>query len=254
MYKCEICGRESFKKNRYGGYTLCSKHMHQLHKYGKFLDNNPRTNNDLNDYEIKGDGVYFNLYNQKNNKVGEFIIDFDDIEKIKYHKWRLNHSHVVTGLPAKGTQRDLSHVVLDIVIKEIKEKNIVVDHINGNPLDNRKSNLRICSQSENVLNKSFMSNNTSGFIGVRYRKDRNYYDPEIAIGNKKKHLGCCKNLKEAVYARYVAEELVFQNFVNEKEHKKKEEFTKELSFNEKEKIRERVINKIKDLDINNLGN
>ena len=68
MYNCEICGRESFKKIRYGGYTLCSKHMHQLHKHGKFLDNNPRTNNDLNDYEIKGDGVYFNLYNQKNNK------------------------------------------------------------------------------------------------------------------------------------------------------------------------------------------
>ena len=254
MYKCEICGRESFKKIRYGGYTLCSKHMHQLHKHGKFLDNNLRTNNDLNDYEIKSDGVYFNLYNQKTNKVGEFIIDFDDIEKIKYHKWRLSHSHVVTGLPAKGTQRDLSHVVLDIVIKDFEEKNIVVDHINGNPLDNRKSNLRICPQSENVLNKSFMSNNTSGFIGVCYRKDRNYYDPEIKIGGKRKHLGCCKNLKEAVYARYVAEELLFQNFANEKEHKKKEEFTKDLSFNEKEKIKERVINKIKDLDINNLGN
>ena len=53
QYKCEICGRETFKKIRLNGYTLCSKHMHQLHKYGKFLDNSPRTNYDKNDYIIK---------------------------------------------------------------------------------------------------------------------------------------------------------------------------------------------------------
>ena len=50
MFKCEICGREIFKKNRLGGYTLCSKHMHQLLKYGKFLDNIQRTSKDLNDF------------------------------------------------------------------------------------------------------------------------------------------------------------------------------------------------------------
>ena len=82
MYKCEICGKDNFKKIRYGGYTLCSKHMHQLQKYGKFLDNIPRTNNDLNDYIIKNDIVYFNLYNQKNQKIGTFFIDLEDIEKI----------------------------------------------------------------------------------------------------------------------------------------------------------------------------
>ena len=54
MYKCDFCGRESFKKIRYGGHTVCSKHMHQMNKYGKVLDNIPRTNNDLNDFVIKG--------------------------------------------------------------------------------------------------------------------------------------------------------------------------------------------------------
>ena len=80
MYKCEICGRKTLKKIQLGGYILCSKHMHQLHKYGKFLDNIPRTNNDLNDYIIdkKNNITTFSLYNQKNIKNGEFIIDLED--------------------------------------------------------------------------------------------------------------------------------------------------------------------------------
>ena len=60
-YKCEVCGRESFKKIKMGGYILCSKHMYQLHKYGKFLNNKPRTNNEKNNYKINGDIAIFNL-------------------------------------------------------------------------------------------------------------------------------------------------------------------------------------------------
>lgn len=125
--------------------------MHQLHKYGKFLDNIQRTNADLNDYVIDGNVVVFNLYGQNNVKNGEFMIDLEDLEKVRYRKWRLNHSHVITGLPYKGTQRDLSHVVLDLPLDFFKKnKNLVVDHINGDPKDNRKMNLRICTQTDNV--------------------------------------------------------------------------------------------------------
>lgn len=245
MFKCEICGRENFKKIRLGGYTLCSKHMHQLQKYGKFLDNNPRTNNDKNDYIIIDNEVIFNLYNQKNEKIAEFIIDKEDIEKVKYHKWRLSHQHVVTGLPSKGNQRDLSWIILDISQQDIQEKDIVIDHINCNPLDNRKKNLRICKQGENVLNKSFMSNNTEGFIGVSYKKDRNTYDPEIRLKHKRCHLGATKIKEEAVYARYYAEKILFKEFANIEEQKRKEEFTKNLSQNVKEEIKRKVICKLK---------
>lgn len=50
------------------------------------------------------------------------------------------------------------------------KENEVVDHIDGNPLNNCRSNLRICTQNENLFNKSFMSKNTSNYIGVSLDK------------------------------------------------------------------------------------
>ena len=245
MYECEICGRKVNKKIRMGGYTLCYKHMHQLHKYGKFLDNIPRTNSDLNDYVVSDGVAYFNIYNQKNEKIATFIIDVCDIQKVKYHKWRLSHGHVVTGLPSKGQQRDLSHVVLDIQ----KDDSVVVDHINGDPLDNTRGNLRICSQGENVLNKRFMSNNTSGFIGVSYKKDRDRYDPEIRFGYTRCHLGMTKTIEEAVYKRYIAEQLLFGEYANCEEQKRKFEFTKNLPQELKDTLYNVVIEKLKNKNL-----
>lgn len=244
IYKCEICGRENKKKIKLGGYILCSKHMHQLQKYGKFLDNIPRTNNDLNDYEILGKITKFNVYNQKNLLICSFIIDTKFIEKVKYHKWRYSHNHIVTGLSAKHTLKDLSWVILDLSNDFIQNNHVVVDHINGIALDNRISNLRICKQSDNLLNKSFMSTNASGFIGVSYRKDRNYYDAEIRANNKRCHLMRAKDFKEAVYARYYAEKLVFKSFANQQEQKRKRNFTKDIPQEKKKEIEKRVKSKI----------
>ena len=245
MYECEMCGRKVNKKIRMGGHTLCYKHMHQLNKYGKFLDNIPRTNSDLNDYVVSDGVAYFNLYNQKNEKIATFIIDVCDIQKVKYHKWRLSHGHVVTGLPSKGQQRDLSHVVLDIQ----KDDSVVVDHINGDPLDNTRGNLRICSQGENVLNKRFMSNNTTGFIGVSYKKDRDRYDPEIRFGYTRCHLGMTKTIEEAVYKRYIAEQLLFGEYANCEEQKRKFEFTKNLPQELKDTLYNVVIEKLKNKNL-----
>ena len=242
MYKCEICEREIFKKINLNGYILCAKHAHQLLKNGKFLDNIQRTINDLNDYRIEGNEVIFNLYNQKNIKIGEFTIDLEDIEKVKYHKWRISHNGVVTGSFAKKTQKSLSWIILNCEDK-IKQ-NYVVDHRDGNPYNNKRNNLRIYEQKESSINKSSILNN-SDFIGISYRKNRNCYDPEIRKDNIRCHLGHTKSFEEAVYARMLAETIVFKDFANEIEQNKKREFTKNLSQDKKEKIQQRVEEKLK---------
>lgn len=247
MEKCDICGRETSRIHKTWGYKLCSKHMHQYHKYGKFLDNIQRTNQDLNDYVIDGDVVIFNLYGQNNMKNGEFKIDLEDLEKVKYHKWRLSTSHVATGLPYRGTQRDLSYVILDLPKNYFSEHpDAVVDHINCDPMDNRKENLRLTTQGANVKNKSFMSSNTSGFIGIWYDKRRQTWNPEIGNEYRRVHLRREKTLKEAVYARYIAEETLFKEFTNKEEHDKKWNYCKDLPEERKEEIRSNTLTKLKD--------
>lgn len=243
MYKCEICGREIFKKHSLFGYScLCRKHMHQLLKYGKFLDNNHRTNHDLNEIHLFKDHAIIDLYDRTtSDKVGECIIDIDDYDKVKYKKWRLSRMRVLTGLPCKGTQRDISRVILDSV-----KDDEVVDHINGNTLDNRKSNLRICKQCDNTLNKHRMSLNTSGIIGVcpDKRKGRAGWVAEIRKQNTKLYLGSYHNIEEAAYARYCAEVELFKEFRNTNNDEYKFELFKNVPQNIKTSINTKIIEKI----------
>ncbi len=249
MYKCDICGREISKKIRYGGYTLCSKHMHQMHSYGKFLDNNPRTQNDLNDFRIYGDIVIFDLYDQYQYKNNEFIIDREDLEKIRYHKWRLSYGHVVTGnCSVNNPSQQLSRLILDC-----SDPNLVVDHINGNGLDNRKSNLRICRQRENILNKSFMSTNKTNFVGVQLEcrpERKSNYVTEIRYRNKRIHLGAYILLEEAVFVRVLAEKILFGEFRNTNDDAAKEELISKIPPGRKIQLTKYVFDKIKSKILN----
>ena len=226
--------------------------MHQFYKYGKFLDNNPRTNNDLNDYEIDyaQQIAVFNVYNQKNEFVGTFKVDLEDIEKVKYHKWRFcksfNHKrkdvyYVITGLPAKGTQRSVAHEILGI---DSKTTDKVIDHINGDTTDNRKANLRVISQQENRLSNAVAANNTSGWSGVYWDSFRNRWSTEIKKNSKRIHLRRRKTLKEAVYSRFIAEQELFQEFAREDRMEDMKNFTNDLPKETKELIKNQTLAKI----------
>lgn len=242
-YNCDICGRECFKKIRLGGYTLCSKHMHQFLKHGRFLDNNPRSSQDLNDFRIDGNIVIFDLYDNNQYKNGEFIIDLDDLEKVRYHKWRASYGHIVTGNSTNTNPTQYIHRL----ILNCTDKKIVVDHINCNPYDNRKCNLRICTQSENVLNKSKMSSNTTNFIGVypdnRPNRKTNYR-VEIRYQGKRVHLGSWELLEEAVYARWLAEIIIFGPYRHWKNDDQKHDLIDLIPTSRKVQISTYVSNKI----------
>ena len=99
MKKCEICGRESNRIIKIYGYQVCSKHKHQYLNYGKFLDNNPRTQNDPNEYYIKNNKIYVKTYDRSSNETGvEFILDKQDEWVLKkYRKWRISYGYPKTG-------------------------------------------------------------------------------------------------------------------------------------------------------------
>ena len=72
-----------------------------------------------------------------------------------------------------------------------------LDHVNMNRSDNRISNLRVASFSENNRNKAIQSNNTSGHKGVCFHKGTNKFHAKITVNKKTISLGYFKTLEEA---------------------------------------------------------
>jgi hypothetical protein len=72
-----------------------------------------------------------------------------------------------------------------------------IDHINGNPCDNRMCNLRLATVSQNAMNRGLQKNNSSGFKGVNYYSKRNKWNARIKANKKYYHLGYFDTAEEA---------------------------------------------------------
>lgn len=84
----------------------------------------------------------------------------------------------------------------------------VIDHINGNPLDNRIENLRSVTFSQNVCNAKIKSDNTSGVKGIFWRKRDKKWEARIQMDGKRKHLGTFECLEKAKEFLMLAREMV----------------------------------------------
>ena len=103
-----------------------------------------------NYYEVIDSVVKVYYWNQKENKEIYFLIDKEDFEKISDRYWSQNCNRYIFS--RKGNIR----VFLHRYIMNLTERDLVVDHINHDILDNRKSNLRIATFTQNNINKKKM--------------------------------------------------------------------------------------------------
>ena len=139
------------------------------------------------------------------------LLDDEDYDKVVKEKYSLsvtwdktikNFYVAFTAKPKNSSSRLLHRYLLN------PPKELTVDHINRNPLDNRRCNLRICTQFENNQNQS---SNKSGKVGVSFNKKQNKYVAYIKVKRKHITLGEFKNFDDAVKCRLEAEEKYFPN-------------------------------------------
>lgn len=84
-----------------------------------------------------------------------------------------------------------------------------LDHINGNPTDNRISNLRDVTRKQNMENKKIYKTNKSGYSGVTWHITKKKWCARIGHYGKRLYLGEFDNLKDAIDARIKAENKIF---------------------------------------------
>jgi hypothetical protein len=140
------------------------------------------------------------------------LVDDEDFEELNKYKWFLNNTGYAMHQFWKNNKP--KHILMHRYILKQFNKGFITDHIDRNPLNNQKSNLRICTQSENVFNSPKKKNNKSGSVGVRLRNDilTPKWEAYIMKDRVKHHLGLFCSFEEAVRARGDAEKLLFPNF------------------------------------------
>lgn len=87
-----------------------------------------------------------------------------------------------------------------------------VDHIDHDKRNNRPSNLRECTREQNQCNRHVQSNNTSGYKGVDWRKDREKWRTRIKLSGKPKHIGYYSNKHDAARAYNLAAKMYYGEF------------------------------------------
>ncbi|EPA6882664.1 HNH endonuclease signature motif containing protein [Pseudomonas aeruginosa] len=89
-----------------------------------------------------------------------------------------------------------------------------VDHINGDPLDNRIENLRAATHAENLRNIKTSTRNTSGQKGVSWHKKSGKWSVGIRLNGRWAHLGLFASYEDAVSCRKTAEQDIYGGFSN----------------------------------------
>ena len=127
------------------------------------------------------------------------LVDDEDQYLLSQYNWRLSSNGYVCAY------HNNKKLYLHRLICTGKP---TIDHINKNKLDNRRSNLRPATYSENNANIGKRSSNKTGYTGVFWRKDRNRY--VVSVANV--YVGSFDSLIEAAKAYNERAKLVFGKF------------------------------------------
>ena len=135
---------------------------------------------------------------------GKFaLVDDSDFEWINQWHWYLSDKGYAIR-EFKGKPINMHRLINNT------PKGLETDHINRNRIDNRRENLRTVTKSQNAtFLRSIGKNNTSGRIGVYWRKERKKWRVQISINKKYIYLGHFNDIKEAMTVRKNAERIYY---------------------------------------------
>lgn len=206
---CCVCG-EPGRCTWEDGKDYCRRHYLQMCRHGKIL---ARTIYDGNVYIDHVNEGYTEcvMYDKNSNEVGRTLIDLDKKPIVENHKiYMRNVAGKKYALISLGYGQKL---LLHRYILGLTDRNYTVekcvDHINGDSLDNRVCNIRICSQNENMKN---IKKGEKHICGVKWLRENQKWSSCITHNYQTIHGGNFDSFEEAVYSRLIMEKELFGKY------------------------------------------
>lgn len=174
-YYCEYCGKEiihrALKKLQKAKHHFCNREHFHLSKMNKieYRDN------------------YVAIFVEYKDKQYECLVDIDDYENkikllgTKIFMYENGYCYFCVQKNKQNKKIKLHRYFMDVVDKE----DVVIDHINRNPLDNRKCNLRKGNTILNTYNRDYSSNSISKVKGVSFNKAMQKWRGQVQVNGKR---------------------------------------------------------------------
>ena len=165
-YTCDYCGKKFSRKPSYYNRVKGDKHFCSRKCRFAYRTEHENPRKVPLRYTIDGDVTILHFVH-KGHEYNAYI-DTDDLWKVKNHRlsWKIYSGKAQTTMYVVSHDIRMHRLIMDC------PKGMVIDHIDGNGLNNRKSNLRICTHAENCQNLHGVNprNVTSGIRGVSWHK------------------------------------------------------------------------------------
>lgn len=159
-------------------YDKCIFDNNILGKKFNFPEDYPNYENRIvkTKYEVIENNIIRLLIN--NNKDIIIKINKEDYDKVKYYAWCWTNQYITGDVNGKTVR-------LHRFLMDETDPDVLIDHINSDPCDNTRENLRKSCATKNAQNKSKVKNKSSIYLGVCYSKDKKKWICKV----EKKYLG-----------------------------------------------------------------
>ena len=159
-----------------------------------------------NAYDLSGEyGIGFT----RNGTI--FFFDKEDYPLISQYMWTNNVDGYIIAY-YHDEDGNKKHVLMHRLIMGVTDPDVYIDHIHHNLADNRKSELRIVTRSENMQNRQLGKTNTTGCTGITYEKRCRKWRAFITLNRERIYLGYYPTKEEAIKARKEAERNYFGEY------------------------------------------
>jgi len=199
---CECCGEKLIRRLNSNGI------MESLHTFQKrrFCSVKCAGRFNTNEYTDLGDMTIIETINGD-----RILIDSDVVSRVSRYCWVVPKNGKCVRTETRSDDADgsgnlllLSHLIMT------PNKNEQIDHINRNPLDNRRVNLRVCTNQQNCCNRGLRSDNSTGYKGVGWHKGK--YEARIGCFGKRAVLIYTNNITKAAQSYNIAAEILHGEF------------------------------------------